>query len=159
MFSTPYSAYVLLLSASYLHHRFPARLVPFLPLFGVPSEIDMGGSIMRFRTMVIVDAFVLLAIALAAWSKPVPSPLDSLLSPPESHSVSGKIAAVAESQFSLDILKNAKPDIVHFVIDENTAVEGKLSVGAHAAVDYRVDGERMIATRVVIVQASGIAAR
>jgi hypothetical protein len=115
---------------------------------------------MRFRTMVVVDAFVLMAIALAAWSKPVPSPLDSLLSPPaESHSVSGKIAAVAESQFSLDILKNAKPDIVHFVIDENTAVEGKLTVGAQAAVDYRVDGERMIATRVVIVQASGIAAR
>ena len=114
---------------------------------------------MRFRTMVVVDAFVLLAISLAAWSKPV-APLHSLLSrPPESHSVSGKIAAVAESQLSLDILKNAKPDIVHFVIDENTAVEGKLTVGAHAAVDYRVDGERMIATRVVITQPSGIAAR
>ncbi|HEY1471433.1 MAG TPA: hypothetical protein VGF61_20510 [Candidatus Acidoferrum sp.] len=112
---------------------------------------------MRFRTMVVVDAFVLLAIGLAAWSKPVPSPL--LSRPPESHSVSGKIAAVAESQISLDILKNAKPDIVHFVIDENTAVEGKLTVGAQAAVDYRVDGERMVATRVVIIQASGIAAR
>ena len=115
---------------------------------------------MRFRTMVVVDAFVLLAIALAAWTKPVSAPLHSLLSrPPESHSVSGKIAAVAESQLSLDILKNAKPDIVHFVIDENTAVQGKLTVGAQAAVDYRVDGERMIATRVVIIQASGIAAR
>jgi hypothetical protein len=45
------------------------------------------------------------------------------------------------------------------VIDENTAVQGKLTVGAQAAVDYRVDGERMIATRVVIIQASGIAAR
>lgn len=110
---------------------------------------------MRFRTMVVVDAFVLLTIALAAWSKPVSTPLQSLLShPPESHSVSGKIAAVAESQLSLDILKNARPDIVHFVIDENTAVEGKLTVGAQAAVDYRVDGERMIATRVVIIQAS-----
>lgn len=115
---------------------------------------------MRFRTMLVVDAFVLLAVALAAWSKPIQSPLDSLLSsPPESHSVSGKIAAVAESQISLDILKNAKPDIVHFVIDENTAVEGKLTVGAQAAVDYRVDGERMVATRVVIIPASGIAAR
>jgi hypothetical protein len=115
---------------------------------------------MRFRTMVVVDMFVLLAVALAAWSKPVPAPLKSLLaSPPEAHSVSGKIAAVAESQISLDVLKNAKPDIVHFVIDENTAVEGKLTVGAQAAVDYRVDGEKMIATRVVIIQASGIAAR
>ena len=115
---------------------------------------------MRFRTMVVVDVLILLAVALAAWSKPAPAPLDSLLaSPPEAHSVSGKIAALAESQISLDILKNAKPDIVHFVIDENTAVEGKLTVGAQAAVDYRVDGEKMIATRVVIIQASGIAAR
>jgi hypothetical protein len=115
---------------------------------------------MRFRTMVVVDALVLLAIALAAWSKPLPAPRDSLLSPPpESHSVSGKIAAVAESQFSLDILKNAKPDIVHFVIDENTAVEGKLTVGAQAAVDYRVDGEKLIATRVVIIQTSSVAVR
>jgi hypothetical protein len=115
---------------------------------------------MRFRTMLVIDAFLLLAIALAAWSKPAPAPLDALLFPaPEAHSVSGKIAAVAESQISLDTLKNAKPDIVHFVIDENTAVEGKLTVGAQAEVDYRVDGEKMIATRVVILQASGIAAR
>jgi hypothetical protein len=114
---------------------------------------------MRFRTLIVVDAFVLLAVALAAWSKPVPAPLGSLLSrPAEAHSISGKIAAVAESQISLDILKNAKPDIVHFVIDENTAVEGKLTVGAQAAVDYRVDGEKMIATRVVIIQASGVGA-
>jgi hypothetical protein len=159
MFSTPYSAYVLILSASYLQPPISRQVGSVLAPIWRTQRNRYGGSIMRFRTMVIVDAFVLLAIALAAWSKPVPSPLDSLLSPPESHSVSGKIAAVAESQFSLDILKNAKPDIVHFVIDENTAVEGKLSVGAHAAVDYRVDGERMIATRVVIVQASGIAAR
>jgi len=115
---------------------------------------------MRFRTLMVVDAFVLLAVAFAAWSKPVPAPLGLLLSaPPEAHSISGKIAAVAESQISLDILKNAKPDIVHFVIDENTAVEGKLTVGAQAAVDYRVDGEKMIATRVVIIQASGVVAR
>jgi hypothetical protein len=115
---------------------------------------------MRFRTLIVVDAFVLLAVALAAWSKPVPAPLGSLLSaPPEAHSISGKIAAVAESQISLDILKNAKPDIVHFVIDENTAMQGKLTVGAQAAVDYRVDGEKMIATRVVIIPASGVVAR
>ena len=110
--------------------------------------------------MVIIDAFLLFAVALGASSRQTPASHDSFLSPPpEAHSVSGKIAAVAESQISLDILKNAKPDLVQFVIDENTAVEGKLTVGAHAAVDYRVDGEKMIATRVVIIQASGIAAR
>ena len=115
---------------------------------------------MRFRTMVVIDGFVLLALTIAAWSRPLPAPRESLLSPrPEAHSVSGKIAAVSEAQFALDILKDRKPNIVHFVIDENTAVEGKLTVGAHAAVDYRMDGDKMIAIHVVITQASGIAAR
>ena len=115
---------------------------------------------MRFRTMVLIDGFVLLALAMASWSRPHPAPLASLLSPPpEAHAVSGKIAAVSETQFALDILKDKKPNIVHFVIDENTAVEGKLTVGAHAAVDYRMDGDKMIALHVVITQASGIAAR
>lgn len=115
---------------------------------------------MRFRTMVLIDAFFLLALAFAAGSRPLPEALDSLHSPvSEAHSISGKIAAVGETQFALDILKDRKPDIVHFVIDENTAVEGKLVVGAQAAVDYRVDGDKMIAIHVIITQASGITVR
>ena len=115
---------------------------------------------MRFRTMVVIDAFLLLALAIAAWSRPLPAALNAVLSPlPEAHSISGKIAAVGETQLALDILKDSKPDIVHFVLDENTAVEGKLVVGAHAAVDYRVDGDKMVAIHVVITQASGITAR
>jgi len=115
---------------------------------------------MRFRTLVVIDAVFLLTLAIAVWSRPLPATLDSLLSPaPEAHSISGKIAAVGQSQFALDILKDRKPDIVHFVIDENTAVAGKLVVGAEAAVDYRVDGDKMIAIHVVITQASGMIAR
>jgi hypothetical protein len=115
---------------------------------------------MRFRTLVVIDAVFLLALAIAVWSRPLPAALDSLLSPaPEAHAISGKIAAVGETQFALDILKDRKPDIVHFVIDENTAVEGKLVVGAEAAVDYRVDGDKMIAIHVVITQASAMTAR
>jgi len=114
---------------------------------------------MRFRTMVVIDAFVLLALAIAAWSRPLPAAPDSLLLPsPEAHSISGRIADVGETQFALDILKDRKPDIVHFSLDEHTAVEGKLVVGAHAAVDYRVDGDKLIAIHVVITQAAGITA-
>jgi hypothetical protein len=114
---------------------------------------------MRFRTMVLLDSFVLLALAIASWSRPLPNPINSLFAAkPEAHSISGKIAAVGETQFALDILKNQKPDIVNFVIDQKTSVEGKLTVGAQAAVDYRVEGEKMIATRVIITKASGGAA-
>lgn len=112
---------------------------------------------MRFRTLVVIDVFVLLALAVAVWPKPSSRSFEPVFSSsPETHSVSGKIASVGESQFELDILKDTKPNIVHFVVDENTAVEGKLSVGAHAAVDYRVDGDKMIATHVVITQALGV---
>jgi hypothetical protein len=65
---------------------------------------------------------------------------------------------VGESQFALDTVKNQKPDTIQFLVDENTRIEGKLTIGAQAAVDYRLDGDKMIATRVVVTQASGLMA-
>jgi hypothetical protein len=119
----------------------------------------MEGIPMRFRTMVVLDVFVLLALVVAAWSKPVPTPFDSPRSPSaEAHSISGKIAAVGDTQFALDILKDRKPGIMLFLIDEHTGIEGKLTIGAQAAVAYRVDGDKIIATHVVITQASGVSA-
>ncbi len=115
---------------------------------------------MRFRTMVALNSMVLLLLAQAAWSRPLPNSIASLVAgKPESHSISGKIASVGETQLTLDILKDQKSGIVAFVIDQETSLEGKLTVGAPAAVDYRVEGEKMIATRVVITKACGVAAR
>lgn len=112
---------------------------------------------MRFRSVSLLGAFLLLALAVAAWSTPLPASLASLLSlPPETHAVSGKISSVGDTQFTLDVLKNQKPSSMQFLIDEHTSVEGKLAVGAQAAVDYRVDGEKIIATHVVITKASGV---
>ena len=41
-------------------------------------------------------------------------------------------------------------------MDSDTKIEGTLVVGAQATVDYRADGERLVATRVVVLPASGI---
>jgi hypothetical protein len=115
---------------------------------------------MRFRSVSVIGALLLFALAIATWPTPIPTPLVLLLSPPaETHSVSGKISSVGESQFALDTVKNQKPDTIQFLIDENTRIEGKLTIGAPAAVDYRLDGDKMIATRVVVTQASGLMAK
>jgi hypothetical protein len=114
---------------------------------------------MRLRTVVVIDALILLALAAAVWSKPVPEPIDGLLSfPAETHLISGTVTSVNESDLALDVLKNQKPDVVHFLIDEHTAVEGKLAAGVQAAVNYRIEGDKMIATRVVVTQSPGFAA-
>jgi hypothetical protein len=136
--------------------RIPSRFgCPRARNFCYPAKSNWKVSFMRSRTKVVLEVFVLLALVVAAWSKPLPWPA---LGPPaaEAHSVSGKIAAVGETQVALDILKDRKPGIIHFLIDEHTAIEGKLAVGAQAAVDYRVDGDKMIATHIIITQASGV---
>jgi hypothetical protein len=147
-------------SARYLQGAsFLVVWLPSCPHLLEPSEIDMEGIPMRFRTMLVLDVLVLLALAVAAWSKPLAVPFDSPRSgSAEAHAVSGKIAAVGDTQFALDILKNRKPGIMLFLIDEHTAIEGQLTIGSQAAVAYRVDGDKMIATHVVITQASGVSA-
>jgi hypothetical protein len=112
---------------------------------------------MRLRSVSVLGVLLLTALAVAAWGTPMAAPLAPLLSSPgETHSISGKITSVGDTQIVLDILKNQRPDTIHFVIDEHTSVEGKLAVGVQAAVDYRVEGEKMIATRVIVTQASGM---
>jgi hypothetical protein len=114
---------------------------------------------MRLRSISVLGALLLFALAVAAWATPVPAPFAPLLSlPGETHSISGKITSVSDTQIALDVLKNQKPDTIHFVIDEHTTVEGKLAVGVPAAVDYRMEGDKMIATRVIVTQASGMTA-
>jgi hypothetical protein len=45
---------------------------------------------------------------------------------------------------------------LQFLIDGDTKVEGKLSVGAQATVEYRSEEGKNIATHVVVAPASGI---
>ncbi|HLK04388.1 MAG TPA: hypothetical protein VKT53_08100 [Candidatus Acidoferrum sp.] len=70
-------------------------------------------------------------------------------------SASGKISAVANDGFSLDIKAGDVASTMQFVTDTKTKVTGSLSVGATVSVEYRTDGDgRNIATAIV-VQSNG----
>jgi Domain of unknown function (DUF5666) len=107
---------------------------------------------MRFRTAVSLGTFFLLCFAISVWSFPIPAEAGPLPNTPEPSSVSGKIATVKTSQFTLELNRNK----LEFVVDSNTKIEGKLTVGAHATVDYRAEGQQLVATHVAVLPASGI---
>ena len=78
---------------------------------------------------------------------------------PSTQSVSGKIASVAKDSFTLTVagsqtspgqqlMQQAEAKTMTFHIDKNTAIEGKLKVGANAEVTYREEGGKNIAVSV-----------
>jgi hypothetical protein len=77
----------------------------------------------------------------------------------EAQSVSGKIASVGKSSFTLTLASNsasqpgnqfqeATPKTMRFMIDKNTTVDGTLKVGSDADVTYREDGGHLVAISV-----------
>jgi len=113
-------------------------------------------SIMRFRTAVSLATLFMLCFAISLWSAPFPPGMGLSRNAPEPSSVSGTIANVNTSQFTLSLNRNQNPNKLEFVIDSNTKIEGKLAVGSQATVDYRAEGQQLIATRVVVLPTSGI---
>ena len=112
---------------------------------------------MRFRTALFLCSLCMLGFVVAAWSTPYASRPASLLSAAaETKSVSGKIASVGDSEFSLEIPNNQTPSTLQFQIDGNTQLEGTLTIGSQATVDYHTAGGKMIATHVVITPTSGV---
>ena len=149
------------ISFLFFRSRTPKRLTPlaaFVPLFSHPvetHELEVY-SIMRFRTAVSLATFFLLCFAISLWSGPMPAAPGALRNTPEPSSISGIIANVNMSQFTLSLNRNQNPNKLEFVIDPNTKIEGKLTVGAKATVDYRAEGQQLVATHVVVLPASGI---
>jgi Domain of unknown function (DUF5666) len=113
-------------------------------------------SIMRFRTAVSLATLFLLCFTISLWSVPLPAEAGPLRNFPESSSVTGKVATVNGSRFTLELNRNQNPNKFEFVMDSNTRIEGKLDVGAHVTVDYRAEGQQLVATHVVVLPASGI---
>jgi hypothetical protein len=70
-------------------------------------------------------------------------------------SVGGQIASVGDASFTLEVKKSKEPQTVQLKVDENTMVEGKLAVGAQAVVEYRSEGDKNIATHVVVHAPAG----
>ena len=79
--------------------------------------------------------------------------------PPENRSESGKIAAIGEATFSLEVVKGQQRQTIEFLVDGDTKVEGKLQIGSQATVEYRTADGKNVAVRVVVRSASGLKAR
>jgi len=113
---------------------------------------------MRFRTILCLATLFLTFFTVAAWSTAIPDQLltSNAQPAPDTQSTSGKVASVEGAAFSLEVAKGKDMSTVHFLVDDNTKVEGKLAVGAQATVEYRSNGGKNIAVHVVVVQSSGI---
>lgn len=111
---------------------------------------------MRFRTAITLVTFFAVCFTVAVWSAPADEPVETLASKAATQTISGKIATVADTTFTLDIGRSDNPNRLQFLIDDSTKMEGKLTVGARATVEYRSDGDKNIATRVAVTPASGL---
>jgi len=112
---------------------------------------------MRFRTIVSLAVLSLVCFVTTNRSAPLPAEHATILFLPamDNPSVSGQIASVGDASFTLEVKKSKDPQTVQFEVDENTKVEGKLAVGAQAVVEYRSDGDKNIATHVVVHAPAG----
>jgi hypothetical protein len=114
---------------------------------------------MRFRTILSLATFFLGCFTVAVFAQPQPANAASHRTSlaPENQSVSGQISTVGDGAFAINITKdNQKPETVEFLVDDKTTVEGKLTIGAQAMVEYRSDSGKNVAVHVVVTPASGI---
>lgn len=116
---------------------------------------------MRFRAILTLVALFIVTVFVACLSVAISS--DALASQPSSSffkeatergSVSGKISAIGDASFSVEVKKSQDLVTLQFLIDDTTKVEGRLEVGSQATVDYRTDSGNNIATHVVVQQSS-----
>jgi hypothetical protein len=114
---------------------------------------------MRLRAILTLATIFMTCFTIAVYSEPLASSKAGAAPGrhPENQSVSGQISSVGDAAFSLSTKKeNAGQQTVEFLVDDKTRVEGKLTIGAQAMVEYRSDGGRNIAVHVVVTPASGV---
>jgi hypothetical protein len=108
---------------------------------------------MKFRTILSLASLFMVFFTVAVWSQPLPAEITANL-PPDSQTIAGKISAIGDASFSVQIQKDKTVSTVEFQIDGNTKIEGKLAVGAQAAVEYKSDSGANVATHVVVSPAA-----
>lgn len=79
--------------------------------------------------------------------------------PPEIENVSGKIISVVDVEFTLDVRQNQQQTKVRYLMGARTRLEGKLSIGSQATVEYRSEDGTHIATHSYVLPASGMQSR
>jgi hypothetical protein len=117
---------------------------------------------MKKELKLILSAMASLILVAVVCALPVTLPNTSAIhaQTTATQSVSGKIAEVQKTSFTLSIgpshtksnlsqeLQEPMPRSMTFQIDKNTTVDGKLQVGANADVTYREDGGKFVAISV-----------
>jgi hypothetical protein len=115
---------------------------------------------LKFRAIVTIVALFTLTVFMACLSVAVSSnalatqPTGLLNSATQQGSVTGKISAIGDASFSVDVKKSQENLTLQFLIDDTTKCEGRLEVGSVATVDYRTDGANNIAVHIVVQPAS-----
>ncbi len=111
---------------------------------------------MRFRTALSLAAFLFVCFTFPVWASPLPAQPTITNPSPDTQSVTGKISSIGDAAFTLDVAKKegSESNTLQFLVDGQTKVEGRLSVGSQATVEYRNDGGKYIATHVVVAPAS-----
>src|SRR5437660_8465787 len=118
---------------------------------------------MRNVGRVVFSTLASLSLAAAVWALPpgathgTASVLSSGPNAPQEQSVSGKIASVEKTSFTLTVGQSQtqnlqqdpnSPKTMTFMIDKNTTIDGSLKVGASADVTYRQDKGSNVAVSV-----------
>jgi hypothetical protein len=125
----------------------------------IPGRKHTGGDFMRLRSILALTTLFMTCFTLAVFAQPLPRKNGEAGTnrPPENQSVSGQISAVGDAAFSVSTKKdNSGQQTVEFLVDDKTKVEGKLTIGAQALVEYRSDSGKNIAVHVVVTPASGV---
>ncbi len=112
---------------------------------------------MRFRTVLSLATMFLLCFTVAVWSRPLDTRPPSGGSTSVNSTVTAKISSIGDASFTVELEKSQQADAVQFLVDANTQVEGKLTVGVQAAVEYRSEEGKNIAVHVVVTSTSGMA--
>jgi hypothetical protein len=110
---------------------------------------------MRFRVGVTLASLFMMCFAVALWTSPAAARAFAENGSPELASITGKILDVNETQLTLALERDQTPNKMQFTIDQNTKVQGHLTSGAQASIDYRTDNGKLIATQIVVLPASG----
>jgi hypothetical protein len=107
---------------------------------------------MRIRTILTLTTLFLTCFTVAVWSTPLTSQPASRRYDPATQkgSVSGRISAIGDASFSVEVKKSQDLVTIKFLIDDDTKVDGKLDIGSVATVDYRTDEGNNIAIHVVV---------
>ena len=123
---------------------------------------------MKIEARIVCSAVASLFLAAAVWALPrahstAPTNPANQQAAPQTQSVTGKIASVANSSFTLTVGSSASsqgqqlqqqtaPKTMNFLIDKNTTVEGNLKVNANAEVTYREESGSNVAICIRITQ-------